>query len=66
MRKFIVVRPNDTVLVGILKHKKSHRYSYINFTKEHICPCKFVSEEAAIRDMDKKIKAGKIIYYKEI
>ena len=58
MRKFIVVRPNDVVLVGLLKHKESNRYSYINFTKEHICPCEFVTEDAAIKDMDKMKEEG--------
>ena len=66
MRKFIVVRPNDVVLVGLLKHKESNRYSYINFTKEHICLCEFVTEDAAIKDMDKKKEEGKIIFFKEI
>ena len=51
--KFEVVRPKDTVIVLIMKHKTKNTYSYVNLTKGHICPCEFASVEEAIKDMDK-------------
>lgn len=66
MKRFLVIKPNESVEVLIMKHKLTNKYSYINITKQHICPCQFDSIEDAINDMDKKISEGKIIEYKEI
>lgn len=66
MLKFLVIRPNDKVLVYLMKNKLENTYSYVNITKEHICPCKFESVEAAIQDMEKLKKEGKIVEYKVI
>ncbi|MCM1215903.1 MAG: hypothetical protein NC548_15460 [Lachnospiraceae bacterium] len=66
MKRFLVIKPNESVEVLIMKHKLSNKYSYINITKQHICPCQFDSIEDAIKDMDKKKLEGKIIEYKEI
>lgn len=66
MIKFIVERPKDTVEVLLMKHKVKEKWSYVNLTKGHICPCEFNNIEEAISDMDKQIKEGKIIrYYKK-
>lgn len=60
-----VERPqNDCVVVTIMKNKSDNTYSFINLTKEHICPCRFDSVEAALVDMDEKIKEGSVIGYK--
>lgn len=37
----------------IMPHKDKSGYSYVNLTKGHICPCKFVSIEEAIKDLKK-------------
>lgn len=66
MRKWLVERQNDDVIVTIFENKSDNTYSYINLTKEHICPCKFSSVEEALKDMDKKIEEGSIIRYVEI
>lgn len=66
MIKFIVTRPKDKILVYLMKNKLEDTYSYVNITKDHICPCKFPSIEAAINDMDKYVKQGKIIKYEII
>ena len=66
MRFFRVVRPKDTVEVAIIKNKNDNTYSYVNLTKEHICPCRFDSIEKALQDMDDLIKRNKIIEYYEI
>lgn len=64
--KFEVVRPKDTVIVLIMKHKTKNTYSYVNLTKGHICPCEFASEEEAIKDMDKLKEIGKLISYRRL
>lgn len=65
MKIYKVVRSKDTVIVSIFKNKIDNTYSYINLTKEHICPCKFNSVEEALKDMDELIKQGEIEYYTE-
>lgn len=41
-------------------------YSFINLTKEHICPCKFESVDDALKDIDEKINSGEVIRYFEL
>lgn len=66
MRKWLVKRPKDEVIVTILLNKSDNTYSFVNLTKEHICPCRFSSIEDALHDMDVQITQGKIIKYYEI
>lgn len=66
MRKWLVKRPYDEVIVTIMKNKSDGTYSFINLTKEHICPCRFLSIEDALLDMDKKIKDRTVLKYKKI
>ena len=66
MKKYLVVRKDDEVVVAIFRNKVDDTYSFINLTKEHICPCKFNSVEDAIEDMNRQMKDGKIIKYFEI
>lgn len=61
-----VYRPKDTVIVCIMKNKSDNTYSYVNLTKEHICPCRFLSVEEALLDMDKKIEEGTVLKYERI
>lgn len=63
MKLYLVERPNGNVVVTILRNKSDNTYSYVNLTKGHICPCRFVSEEEALHDMDQKIKSGEILHY---
>ncbi len=63
MRRWLVKRPNDEVIVTIMKNKCDASYSFINLTKEHICPCRFNSVNDALRDMDRLKDSGKIIDY---
>ena len=66
MKCWLVERQKDTVVVTIMKNKSDSTYSFVNLTKEHICPCKFKSAEEALADMDKKIESGEIKQYREI
>lgn len=66
MKKWLVERQKDKVVVTILKNKKDNTYLFINLTKEHICPCRFPSVEAALKDMDAKIVTGEIVKYTEL
>lgn len=66
MKRWLVERKEDDVVVTILKNKADDTYSFVNLSKEHICPCRFKSIEDAISDMDRQIKEGKIIRYFEV
>lgn len=66
MRKWLVKRQHDNVIVTIMKNKSDETYSFINLTKEHICPCKFNSIDDALKDMDRLKDCGKIISYLEL
>lgn len=48
MLKYKVIRPNDIVYVLLLRHKVTNKYSFVNLTKEHICPCQFNTVEEAL------------------
>ena len=63
---FKVIRPKDTVYVGLYRRKDTNECSLVNLTKGHICPCKFSSVEEAIADMEKQKKRGSILSYVEI
>lgn len=66
MRRWLVNRPKDEVVVTIMKNKANDTYSFINLTKEHICPCEFKSIDDALNDMGEKVKNGEINYYFEL
>ena len=54
---------NDCIRVGIMKHKDSDKYSFINLSKMHICPCLFDSVDDALSELDVKKANGDIINY---
>lgn len=66
MTIWVVKRQHDKVIVTIMKNKSDGTYSFINLTKEHICPCKFNSIDDALKDMDRLKDRGKIINYFEL
>lgn len=66
MRKWLIRKQDDDVVVAILKNKADDTYSFVNLTKEHICPCRFKSMEDAISDMERQKEEGKIIRYFEV
>ncbi len=66
MRRWLVNRPKDEVVVAVMKNKVDNTYSFINLTKEHICPCKFKSIDDALKDMDGRVENGEINYYFEL
>ena len=66
MKTWLVKRQHDKVIVTIMKKKSDGTYSFINLTKEHICPCKFNSIGDALKDMDRLKDCGKIINYFEL
>ena len=66
MKKWLVKRPNDEVIITIMKNKSDNTYSFINITKEHICPCRFESIKDAVKDMERLKTIGKIIDYSEL
>ena len=61
--KFLVTRPDDTVLVYLMKNESDNTYSFVNITRWHICPCRFSSVRDAVADMDRLKEEGKIIRY---
>jgi hypothetical protein len=67
MMEFVVERSDGSqAVVILLKHKEKTKYSFINLTKGHICPCEFDSIEEAMLDMDTYISKGSIIHYTQI
>lgn len=66
MKIWLVERDKDNVFVTIMKNKSDNTYSFINLTKEHICPCRFKSVEDALKDMDKQICEKRIKRYYEV
>lgn len=63
---YIVIRDTDKVIIDIFKNKADNTYSFINFTKKHICPCKFNSVEEALQDLEKYKRQNKIKKYYKI
>lgn len=63
MQIYKVIRPEDVVYISILRNKNDGTYSFINLTKGHICPCRFLSEEEALLDLEEQKQKGKVISY---
>lgn len=60
---YLVQRKRENVIVSIMRNKSDNTYSFVNLTKNHICPCRFNSIEDAVKDMDEKILNGEIVGY---
>lgn len=60
------MREKDNVEVIIIRNKSDDTYSFINLTKQHICPCRFKTMEDAIADMEKLKNEGKINNFIEV
>lgn len=60
---YLVQRKSGNVIVSIMRNKSDNTYSFVNLTKNHICPCRFDSVENAVKDMDEKILNGEISGY---
>lgn len=48
----ILYKDKKISIVTILPHKDTGKYSYVNMTKGHICPCQFDSVEDALKDLE--------------
>jgi hypothetical protein len=46
--------------IAILKHKDSGKYSFVNLTKGHICPCLFDTYEDAYKELLDKQSKGEL------
>lgn len=64
MQIYKVIRPKDVIYVSVLRNKNDGTYSFINLTKGHICPCRFLSVEEALLDLEEQKQKGKVISYK--
>lgn len=52
MKKLSILYKNGKInIVMILPYKDTNKYSYVNLTKGHICPCVFSSIEEALKDL---------------
>lgn len=60
---YFVKRKSGNVMVSIMRNRSDNTYSFVNLTKNHICPCRFNSVEDAVKDMNNKILNGEIISY---
>lgn len=52
MKLLVKYKDGSQSLVQIMRHKNSNTYSYINLTKNHICPCVFKSIDEALDDLN--------------
>ena len=59
-------KSSGDVEVLLLPHKGTNKYSFVNLTKGHICPCVFNSVEDAIQDMEDRKIMGLLDSYEEI
>ena len=48
----ILYKDKKVSIVTILPHKDTGKYSYVNMTKGHICPCQFGSVGDALKDLE--------------
>lgn len=64
--RFLVHKSSEDADVLLLPHKGNNKYSFVNLTKQHICPCVFDSIEDAIEDMEARKRAGLLDSYEEI
>lgn len=46
---YLVQRKSGNVVVSIMRNKSDGTYSFVNLTKNHICPCRFNSIEDAVK-----------------
>jgi hypothetical protein len=61
-RKILKIkRQTDTVICLLLQNKEDKTWTYINLTKQHICPCKFKTYEDAIQDLN--TRKNKVLEY---
>lgn len=66
-RLFETIKPNGSKrLIGLYKHKGEDTFTFVNLTTGNITPCLFSSQEAAIADLERYVKEGKLIGYKEV
>lgn len=64
MKAIKVVRNDGVFDVLLLQHKGvEDKYSFVNLTKGHICPCVFYSEQEAIADLERYKENGRIKSY---
>ena len=62
--KYLVQKSNkDLCEVYILPHKETGKYSFVNITKGHICPCVFDTYEEALQDLENRKKDNLIKGY---
>lgn len=66
MRKWVVIRPKDNVIVTIMQNKGDKTYSFVNLTKNHICTCRFATIKDALKDLECRKQDGSVIDYYEI
>ena len=65
--KYLVQKSNkDLCEVYILPYKETGKYSFVNITKGHICPCVFDTYEEALQDLENRKKDNLIKGYWKI
>lgn len=65
--KYLVQKSNkDLCEVYILPHKETGKYSFVNITRGHICPCVFDTYEEALQDLENRKKDNLIKGYWKI
>lgn len=64
--KIRVYRTDYIAEILLIPHKLSGKYSFVNLTKGHICPCTFDTVEDALKDLEDRKKKNLLISYEFI
>ena len=63
--QFIVIKNGGVSRCRLMRPKEDGTYSFVNLTKDHICPCRFRDMGEAIQELDSKRERGEIECYIE-
>lgn len=66
IKRLVIERDKDKVVMLLLPNKDGRGYQYINLTKGHICPCVFPTMSAAFEGLKKFQNLKKIKSWEEI
>ena len=59
-------KDGSTVLTSIFFDEGTNSFRFVNLTRKHICPCKFISLEEALMDLELKKTMELVIKYQLI
>lgn len=63
-----IIKPDGSKRNVAIMYDQKYGWRFVNCTptKEHIRPCCFDTKEDAYTDLDKNVKEGKVVSYKQV